>query len=110
MRQYSIKPLFFLFIQTIIESSKPENSLLDGDYDEKEAAQSFQQALAEWRKENTDPKPKSPAPSSARNVNRVSGRKPTQLGTKQPTAPVASPVHTPSELCAIIGIYKGRWG
>ena len=77
-------------------------SLLDGEYDEREAANSFQQALAEWRKENTDPEPEISrsralkptqlsARSSAANSNRGS------LGTKKPNVRIVSPVTTPSK-------------
>ena len=77
-------------------------SLLDGEYDEREAANSFQQALAEWRKENTDTEPEISssqalkpnqlsARSSAANSNRGS------LGTKKPNVRIVSPVTTPSK-------------
>lgn len=76
------------------EQSAEHNSLLDGDYDEKEAAQAFQQALSEWRKENTDPKP----PSTPQATNKsLTYRRPTQLGSQRPKGVVVSPVHTPSK-------------
>ncbi|XP_067945291.1 uncharacterized protein [Watersipora subatra] len=75
--------------QKDIEEESGQSSLLDGDYNEKEAAQSFQQALAEWRKENTDPKP-SPTVTSTRNL-----KKPTLFGSNEPNIQTVSPVHTP---------------
>lgn len=89
--------------QEVEKESAQENSLLDGEYDEKEAAQSFQQALAEWRKENTDSD--SVVVTSNRSIKQVSfqkptqlvTQKPTQLGTKKPNVQIVSPVHTPSK-------------
>jgi len=76
------------------KSKAPANSLLDGEYNENEAAQSFQQALAEWRKENTDPSPIKPTVLTSSKESKQPSARPTQ----RPSNTVVSPVSTPSKL------------